>query len=274
MTGAPSLDLRESLSRGILRWGACAAAVLLAHGAIAAALSWPEPDSAGAPPAPPILIDLAEPAALEATIPDVSKLIPEPDMPEPPAPIRNPLLDMAPTPEPPPEVKIEVTIEIPPPEPPPPVDLKPPPPKVVQKPPPPKPPVVHKQTEPSRAPPSPAPPADKAAGAPSPAPAAVAQPNPGAMATWRGKLMAHLLRYQRYPSESRRRGDQGVPIVVFTMTRNGVVLSQQLQKSSGHDALDIEAIDLFRRASPLPPMPADVTGETFQYVMPINFNLH
>jgi periplasmic protein TonB len=248
------------------------ALVLLAHGAIAAALSWPEAADSGAPPSPPILIDLAEPAALEATIQDVSKLIPEPDMPEPPAPIRNPLLDVAPTPEPPPEVKIEVTIQIPPPEPPPPVDLKPPPPKVVQKPPPPKPPekAVTKQTEPSRAPPSPAPPADKPAGAPAPS---GVQSNPHAMATWRGTLMAHLQRYKRYPASARRQGDQGVPVVVFTMTRNGAVLSQHLQKPSGHEVLDTEAVDLFRRASPLPAMPADVAGDTFSFAMPVEFSL-
>lgn len=274
MTGAPSLDLRESVPRTMLRWGACMAAVLLAHGAIAAGLlSWPEQANEGAPPPSPILIDLADAATPVATIEDVSKLIPEPDMPEPLPPVRNPLLDMAPTPEPPPEVKIEVTIEIPPPEPPPPVDLKPPP-KEVRKPPP-KPPekVVTRRVEPSRAPPSPAPVADKAAGAPSPAPAAAPQANPNAAASWKGSLLAHLARHKRYPRAAQSHGDEGVVYLRFTMTRQGSVLSQRVEKPSGHELLDIEAVDLVRRAQPLPAPPPDVPGEVFEFVVPIRFSL-
>jgi protein TonB len=275
MTGAPSLDLRESVSRAALRWGACMAAVLLAHGAIAAGLlTWPEPRESGALPAPPILIDLADAAMPQATIEDVSKLIPEPDMPEPLPPVRNPLLDMAPTPEPPPEVKIEVTIEIPPPEPPPPVDLKPPPPKEVQKPPP-KPPekVITKRTEPSRAPPSPAPVADQAAGTPMPGPVAPPQPNPNTIATWKGAIMAHLLRYKRYPRAAQSRGDEGTVYVHFTIARSGQVLSQQIVRPSGKELLDAEATDMFRRMPPFPPAPADLPGPVFEFNIPIQFGL-
>ncbi|MGE0424681.1 MAG: energy transducer TonB [Reyranellaceae bacterium] len=293
MTGAPSLDLREGISRTVLRWGACLAAVLLAHGAIAAGLlAWQPPQDAGAPPPSPILIDLTEAATPMASIEDVSKLLPEPQMPEPIAPIRNPLLDMAPTPqpppevkieitidipppEPPPEVKIEITVDIPPPEPPPPVDLKPPPPKVVHKPPP-KPPekVVTRRPEPSRAPPSPAPVAARASGAPSPAPpAAVPQANPRAEASWKGALLAHLARHKRYPRASQSRGDEGVVYLRFTMTRQGGVIAERVERASGHDLLDREAVDLVRRAQPLPRPPADVPGQVFEFVVPIQFRL-
>jgi protein TonB len=276
MTGAPSLDLRESIWRSVARWGVCLAAVLLAHGAIAAGLlAWPEPDDQGAPPPSPILIDLTPAATPMATIEDVSKLIPDAEPPEPPPPVRNPVLDMLPTPEPPPDVKIEVTIEIPPPEPPPPVDLKPPPPKVVQKPPP-KPPekVVPRRAEPSRAPPSPAPAAATASGAPSPAPpAAVPQANPQAAASWKGALLAHLARHKRYPRAAQSRGDEGVVYLRFTMTRHGAVMAQRVERPSGHELLDLEASDLVRRAQPLPAPPADVPGESFEFVVPIQFRL-
>lgn len=275
MTGAPSLDLREGIWRTMTRWGTCLAAVLLAHGAIAAGLlAWPEPQGVGAPPPSPIMIDLTPAATPMASIEDVSRLIPEPDTPEPLPPVRNPIVDMLPTPEPPPEVRIEVAIELPPPEPPPPVDIKPPE-KIVQKPPP-KPPekTVPKRTEPARAPPSPAPAAATASGAPSPAPpAAVPQANPQAAASWKGALLAHLARHKRYPRSAQSRGDEGVVYLRFTMTRQGGVLMQRVEKASGHEVLDLEAIDLVRRAQPLPAPPADVPGESFEFVVPIQFRL-
>lgn len=276
MTGAPSLDLRESLWRAITRWGACLVAVLLAHGAIAAGLlAWPEPEDQGAPQPSPIMIDLTPAATPMASIEDVSQLIPEPDAPEPLPPVRNPVLDMLPTPEPPPEVKIEIEIVIPPPEPPPPVDLTPPPPKVVQKPPP-RPPekVVTKRAQPARAPPSPAPAAATPSGAPSPTPpAAVPQANPHAAASWKGALLAHLARHKRYPRAAQNRGDEGIVYLRFTMTRHGLVIAQRIEKPSGHQLLDLEASDLVRRAQPLPAPPADVPGERFEFVVPIQFRL-
>lgn len=274
MTGAPSLDLREGIGRTITRWGICLIAVLLAHGAIAAGLlAWPEPEGEGAPPPSPILIDLAPATTPMASIEDVSRLIPEAEPPEPLPPMRHLVVDMLPTPEPPPEVKIEVTIAIPPPEPPPPVDIKPP--EVVKKPPP-KPPekVAPKRAEPTRAPPSLAPAAATASGAPSPTPpAAVPQANPQAAASWKGALLAHLARHKRYPRSAQSRGDEGVVYLRFTMTRQGGVLAQRVEKASGHEALDLEAVDLVRRAQPLPAPPADVPGERFEFVVPIQFRL-
>ena len=269
-------DDREGAWRGLGRWGASLIVVLAAHGAIAAGLiRWPQGENQGAPPSVPILIDLTPAAMPIASIEDVSKLIPEAEPPEPPQAVRSPVLDMLATPEPPPEVKIEVSIEIPPPEPPPPVDLKPPPPKAVQTPPP-KPPEkpVARRAEPSRAPPSPAPAAAAAAGAPSPSAATpVPQANPQAAAAWSGALLAHLARHKRYPRAAQSRGDEGVVYVRFTMTRHGTVTAQRIERSSGHEPLNIEAVDLVRRAQPLPAPPASVPGEQFEFVVPIHFHL-
>jgi protein TonB len=277
MTGAPSLDMRESAWRAMARWGACFAAAIVVHGVIGASLlSLSGREDQGGPPPAPIFVDLADAATPMASIEDVSKLIPEPDTPEPPPPVPNPVLDMLPTPEPPPEVKIEVALEIPPPEPPPPVDLKPPPPVAVPKPLP-KPPekkVVTRRAEPWRAPPSAAPTAPTASGAPSPAPSVAApQPNPRAVAAWQGTLLAHLARHKRYPRTSQDRGDQGVVHLRFTMTRQGRVLAQRIERTSGHAPLDAEALDLIQRAQPLPAPPADMPGEQFDLLIPIQFSL-
>ena len=275
MTITRAADDREDAWRGLARWGASLVVVLVAHGAIAAGLiRWPQGEDQGAPPSVPILIDLAPAAMPIASIEDVSKLIPETEPPEPPQAVRSPVLDMLATPEPPPEVKIEVSIEIPPPEPPPPVDLKPPPPKAVQTPPKPPEKAIARRAEPSRAPPSAAPAAPVAAGAPSSAPPAPApQANPQALATWQSGLLVHLARHKRYPNASQRRGDEGVVYVRFTMTRQGAVMAQRIERPSGHELLDLEAADLVRRAQPLPTPPADVPGERFEFVVPIQFRL-
>lgn len=275
MTNTPTGDDRGGAWSGLGRWGASLTVVLLAHGAVAAGLvAWPEREHRGAPPASPILIDLAPAAAPAASIEDVSKLIPEAEPAEPPQPVRSPVLDMLPTPQPPPEVKIEVAIEIPPPEPPPPLDLKPPP-RIVQTPPPkPLEKPVPKRAEPPRAPPSPAPAAAAATGTPSPAPpAAVAQSDPRAATAWQGALLAHLARHKRYPRSAQSRGDEGVVYLRFTMTRQGAITAQRIEKSSGHEALDLEASDLVHRAQPLPAPPADMPGERFELVVPIQFRL-
>lgn len=268
-------DDRDSRRRRLRRWGVSLLVVLMAHAAVAAGLmSLPGPAPHGGIPPSPILIDLTPAAAPMASIEEVSKQLPEPEPTEPLAPMPSPVIDMVPTPEPPPEVKIEITIAIPPPEPPPPVDLKPPE-KVVDKAPP-KPPekVVPKRTEPARAPPSPAPVAPAAAGAPSPAPpSATPQPNPRGVASWQGALLTHLARHKRYPRASQDRGDEGVVHLRFTMTRQGAVLSQHVAKSSGYAPLDAEALALVRRAQPLPAPPADMAGEQFELLIPIQFSL-
>lgn len=78
---------------------------------------------------------------------------------------------------------------------------------------------------------------------------------------------------KRYPVAAERRGQQGVPYVRFVMDRSGRVLSSRLERSSGVSALDREAVDLPRRAQPLPAAPADVAGDTIEMVVPIEFFL-
>jgi protein TonB len=59
--------------------------------------------------------------------------------------------------------------------------------------------------------------------------------------------------------------------VRFAVDRSGRVLSASLAGSAGIPALDQEALAVFRRAEPLPPAPADVTGATFTFTIPIRF---
>lgn len=86
-------------------------------------------------------------------------------------------------------------------------------------------------------------------------------------------LLGQLQRFKRYPHVSQMRRQQGAPYVRFRIDRKGQVLDASLERSSGHAALDAEAVALPSRASPLPPPPDEVPGDPLEIVVPIEFFL-
>ena len=109
------------------------------------------------------------------------------------------------------------------------------------------------------------------------APAAPAAPSPPppvslAAASWQQSLVARFARLQRYPSNAR--GAQGVVSVAFTIDRHGNVVSSRVVNSSGSAVLDAEALDLIKRAAPLPPPPAEIADSELSFVVPIRFAVH
>jgi protein TonB len=82
-------------------------------------------------------------------------------------------------------------------------------------------------------------------------------------------VFGHLQRFKRYPSSAR--GAQGTVVVRFVLNRTGAVIESAVMKSSGNDALDREALEILRRASPFPPFPAAKSGPQDSYVAPVNF---
>lgn len=107
--------------------------------------------------------------------------------------------------------------------------------------------------------------------APPSRPAPPAASASAAAQTWQGRLLAHLERRKRYPAEARARRLQGVAHVCFTMDRQGRVLSATLERSSGHAALDREALALLQRAQPLPAPPDETPGERITLTVPVEF---
>ncbi|KAI95565.1 energy transducer TonB [Rhodomicrobium udaipurense JA643] len=91
-----------------------------------------------------------------------------------------------------------------------------------------------------------------------------------AIATWESRLMTHLGRNKRYPADARSRGETGTAVVTFSLDRSGKVLSASLRKPSGHRDLDAEALDLVRRASPLPAPPP---GAPLTITAPVRFSI-
>lgn len=109
------------------------------------------------------------------------------------------------------------------------------------------------------APPAPdAPPADFQAGA--------------ASDQWEARLMARLERYRYYPAAARSRRQQGTAWVRASIDREGRLLALRLEQSSGQSMLDAAALQTFRRAQPLPPIPDELKAPQ-ELVVPVEYYL-
>lgn len=86
-------------------------------------------------------------------------------------------------------------------------------------------------------------------------------------ARWQSRVVAHINRNKRYPAGE---SAQGTAAVRFTIDASGRVTSASLSRSSGSSVLDSAAVDIVRRASPVPaPPPAEGRRAL---TVPINFS--
>lgn len=93
-------------------------------------------------------------------------------------------------------------------------------------------------------------------------------------AIWRAEVIAHLTRHKKYPALSQRKKQEGVPIVLITLNLGGTVVDAKLHTPSRHRLLNIEAVNLARRASPLPAPPVEINGgQPVTVTVPIQFEL-
>ena len=95
----------------------------------------------------------------------------------------------------------------------------------------------------------------------------------GAADDYLERVRRSLERFKRYPDEARKLKQEGTVQVSFVLARDGSVLSAQVTGGSGFVLLDQAALDMFNAASPLPPVPNYVEGETVKIGMPISFSL-
>jgi protein TonB len=106
-----------------------------------------------------------------------------------------------------------------------------------------------------------------------PTPAPFPKSSPGVV-RWMAAISAALERNKRYPPQSAARQQQGTAKVRFGLDRQGRVIESLLVQSSGVAALDEEALALLRRAQPFAPWPrAEYAGDRVELTVPIRFKL-
>lgn len=88
-------------------------------------------------------------------------------------------------------------------------------------------------------------------------------------ARWQSRVNSHLNRFKRYPGGETA---QGTASVRFTINASGRVLSVALARSSGSGALDQAALDMVRRASPVPAPPPAIARGSMGLTVPVNFS--
>lgn len=101
--------------------------------------------------------------------------------------------------------------------------------------------------------------------APQPAPSKVPP-------SWQGELNAWLRAHLRYPTLAKRRGEQGIATIRFTVRHDGRVLEVALAGSSGSDTLDQAALEMLNRAN-VPKFTDEMIDDQMSVTVGINFNL-
>ncbi len=69
------------------------------------------------------------------------------------------------------------------------------------------------------------------------------------------------------------RGWQGIVRVELQIDATGNVTSTTIAESSGFEILDKQALEMVRKASPLPLPPESLRGKEFTIVVPVSFKL-
>jgi protein TonB len=241
MIGLAAEDLAD-----LRRWAICGAVVVLAHGAIAAAIvNWHDPVD-DAEPSGAIVIDFAPeavaPAARESALPLGPEQVQSDATPETPVEkVEEEKKEII-------EAKSEDTI-------PEKTDVKP----------------LEQPREAVPATTAPAPLEAKIAER-SVAPVQGQPTDAKAMQAWMGELSALLERNKRYPKEALARREHGIAQVFFSLDRQGRVTDSRIVRSSGSTALDAEALAMLQRAQPFPTWPqGQSAGDHLDLTVPVRF---
>jgi protein TonB len=83
-------------------------------------------------------------------------------------------------------------------------------------------------------------------------------------------MIRKLSQYHFY-GNSRDESERGLVVARLTVARDGRLLDAAVAKSSGFPGLDRAVIDTVRRASPFPPLPADLAADSYTFIVPINY---
>jgi len=83
-----------------------------------------------------------------------------------------------------------------------------------------------------------------------------------------------IQKFKLYPADAKTQGLQGDTVVRIRIDRQGNIRYYILEHSTGIPSLDRAAIDMIRRANPVPAVPNDYpSGDLIEFLIPVNFSL-
>lgn len=86
-------------------------------------------------------------------------------------------------------------------------------------------------------------------------------------------LWGAISKHKKYPKIAAMRNWQGEAIVELELDGNGKLKSKKIIKSSGHDVLDNQALEMVEKALPFPAPPEALRGTNFTITVPVPFKL-
>ena len=88
-----------------------------------------------------------------------------------------------------------------------------------------------------------------------------------------GQLTREIAKHKQYPKIAQMRGWQGEVQIDLHLDGNGNLLSSKINTSSGYEALDKQALEMIKKASPFPAPPDALRGRSFNILVPVSFRL-
>jgi protein TonB len=98
-------------------------------------------------------------------------------------------------------------------------------------------------------------------------------PDAGTLAQYRLQLISAAKRYKRYPRVAMDNNWEGDVVVRMVIGVNGMLTSVSVKTGSGHEVLDSQALEMFKRATPLVPIPSALRGKEFSIELRAIYNL-
>ena len=98
-------------------------------------------------------------------------------------------------------------------------------------------------------------------------------PEAGTLAQYRLQLISAAQRYKRYPRVAMDNNWEGDVLVRMVIDASGMISSVNVKAGSGHEVLDQQALEMFKRAKPLVPIPSALRGKELIIELRAIYNL-
>ena len=108
---------------------------------------------------------------------------------------------------------------------------------------------------------------------PAPAPSGAATVDEGSLAQYRLQIISAARKYKRYPRVAMDNNWEGDVVVRMVIGANGMISALSIKTSSGHEVLDQQALDMFKKAKPMVQIPPSLRGKEFILELKAIYNL-